>query len=289
MPLRVDLETIPVRNNPFDFPESNAWLSAKSIEATTRSLGTPQFGRQLLDALSEFSRVDHCSVFIRSAQGTLRILATASRVQQSNGARAALRYMREMHCYDGFASSDAADRGRATIIELENGAMRVTYRTRDQIQHTAYRVACYEQVGIEDRLSMSHLHQNGSATILNSYRDTKTGQLSAANIQTMADVASTFLAFADVHARLSIPRSTSASEWRESLDAISTTELSSRECDVCANLLSGLTLSDTAHKLDLSFNTVVTYSRRAHAKLGVSSTRELHSLLIDAGTQATLD
>ncbi|WP_432258390.1 LuxR C-terminal-related transcriptional regulator [Cupriavidus sp. TMH.W2] len=278
-----------MRNSPSGFPESGARLSVELIEAMTRSLGTPRFGRQLLDALEAYVRVDHCSVFIRSAQGTLRMLTTASRVQQSNGARAALRYMSEMHCYDGFGGSSAAATSGATTNDLEKGTVRVTYRTRDQISHTAYRLACYEQVGIEDRLSMSRSHQNGTATILNCYRDTRTGRLSAADIEAMAGVASMFLAYAEAHARLSIPHVTPASEWRESLDAMSSAGLSAREREVCASLLSGLTLADTARKLDLSLNTIVTYSRRAHAKLGVNSTRELHTLLIEAGTQATLD
>ncbi|QBR01946.1 helix-turn-helix transcriptional regulator [Paraburkholderia pallida] len=276
-------------NHPAGSPESGARLPAGAIERLTRALGSPRFGQQMLDALGAFSRVDHCSVFIRSVQGALRTLATASRVQQRNGARAALRYMSEMHCYDVSASIGAAGQGRAIVAERDNGTVRVTYRTRDQIVNAAYRLACYEQVGIEDRLSIMRNHQNGTATVINCYRDTNTGRFSAADIETIADVASLFLAFADVHARLSIPRSTSASDWKESLDAISVTELSARERDVCASLLSGITLADTARKFNLSLNTVVTYSRRAHAKLGVSSTRELHTLLIDAGTQATLD
>ena len=113
--------------------------------------------------------------------------------------------------------------------------------------------------------------------------------MSEADIDLMIRMAPMFLAYADTHARLSIPHATPASEWRESLDAVSSAGLSARERDVCTSLLSGLTLADTARKLDLSLNTIVTYNRRAHAKLGVSSTRELHKLLINAGTQATLD
>lgn len=278
-----------MRNSLSGFSSCGSRLSIESIEAMTRSLGTPRFGRQLLDALKEFACVDHCSVFVRSMQGALRMLTTASRVHQSNGARAALRYMSEMHCYDGLESGLSIGQRGTTLIEPEGATVRVTYRTRAQIAHAAYRLACYDQVGIEDRLSMSRSHGNGTATILNCYRDTSTGRLTADEIGAIADVASLFLAYADAHARLSIPRAIPLSEWRESLDALNSTALSARERDVCASLLSGLTLADTARHLDLSTNTVVTYSRRAHAKLGVNSTRELHALLINAGTQATID
>ena len=144
-----------MQNDAFDVAQCDVKLSAKLVEAVTRALGTPRFGRQLLDAFDELVRVDHCAVFIKSEQGTLRMLATASRAQQSNGARAALRYMSEMHSYDGVGSSRDADSIGSKNVSLEDGSVRVMYRTRDQISHTAYRAVCYEQVGIEDRLSMS--------------------------------------------------------------------------------------------------------------------------------------
>ncbi len=51
--------------------------------------------------------------------------------------------------------------------------------------------------------------------------------------------------------------------------------LTPRERDVCAAILSGLTLHGVAASLGISFHTVHTLRRRAYARLGISTEREL--------------
>lgn len=249
-------------------------LSIDLIELLTRSLGTPACVRIMLDALNRFATVDHCALFIRSRRNDLRLLATESRISRSNAASAAVHYMTEMYRYD-------SGEGAASVIrEGGDESVHLRYRTREEVTNARYRSACYEHVGIEDRLTMSSPYARGTETLLNCYRDERTGRFNDTELEALTQVAPLFLAFAQAHARLTIPCDISIPRWREALDHVTGAALSSRELDVCSSLLSGRTLADTSQKLGISINTVITYSRRAYAKLGVGSLGELRNRLI---------
>lgn len=55
--------------------------------------------------------------------------------------------------------------------------------------------------------------------------------------------------------------------------------LTSRELDVCSRSLLGMTAEGTALDLDIKISSVVTYRKRAYARLGISSQAELFHLL----------
>ncbi|MFM0662938.1 helix-turn-helix transcriptional regulator [Paraburkholderia sediminicola] len=252
-------------------------LSLDTIESLTRSLGTSTCARVMLDALNQFVTVDHCALLIRLRGNDLRLLANASRAWSADAARAALHYMSEMHLYD--AGEDAS----IAIRETGEESVHLRYRTREDVTNARYRSACYEGTGLEDRLTMSSLHAGGTATLLHCYRHRGTGRFTDTELDVLTQVAPLFLAFTETHARFTVPHAIPIARWRESLDHNAGAALSSRELDVCSSLLSGRTLADTGEKLGISINTVITYSRRAYAKLGVGSVRELHDLLIRAG------
>lgn len=264
-----------------DSHASDMRLSIATIESLTRSLGTPGCARAMLAALNEFVTVDHCALLIRQRSNDLRLLANASRVSELDAARAALHYIREMHVYD--PGEDIA----IAVRETGEGSIRLRYRTRDEVVSARYRSACYEGTGIEDRLTISSLHSGGTETLFRCYRHQSTGRFTAAELELLTRVAPFFLAFAEAHAKFTVPHNIPIVRWRESLDQSTGAALSSRELDVCSNLLSGLTLADTGEKLGISINTAITYSRRAYAKLGVESIRELHDKLIRASETAT--
>jgi DNA-binding CsgD family transcriptional regulator len=256
-------------------------LSLDTIESLTRSLGTPGCARAMLDALNQFATVDHCALLIRLRGNDLRLLANASRVSSAEAARAALHYMSEMHLYD------AGEEASIAIRETGDESVHLRYRTREEVTNVRYRSACYEGTGIEDRLTMSSVHTGGTATLLRCYRHRSTGRFADAELEALTQVAPLFLAFAEAHAKFAVPHDIPIARWRESLDHNAGAALSSRELDVCSSLLSGHTLAGTGEKLGISVNTVITYSRRAYAKLGVGSVRELHDLLIHASEMAT--
>jgi DNA-binding CsgD family transcriptional regulator len=251
-------------------------LPIDTIGSLARSLGKSGCARTILAALNIYATVDHCALLVRARGKDLRLLATASSEPSTNAARAALSYMSEMHLYDV-----AEDEPIATQ-EIGGETVQFRYRTREEVVNIRYRAACYEQVGIEDRLTMSNSHADGTTTLIYCYRYKSTGRFASTELKALMQVAPLFLSLVEVHAKLTIPREFPILGWRESLEHDAGTALSARELDVCANLLSGHTLADTGRKLGISVNTAITYSRRAYAKLGVGSVRELHDRLIDS-------
>ena len=256
--------------------EPDASLPVDAIEKLTRSLGEPSCGRVLLDVLNCFARVDHCALFVRVPGADLRLLTTSSRLPASNAARAAVHYMDRMHRYDVVTSELCPG-------SEDDGSVELRYRTSEEVTNLQYRLECYEHVGIEDRLAMFDRRPDGTTAMLHCYRDRSTGRFADDELEVLAKVAPLFLSFVGVHAKLVVPQNIPASRWRESLDQNTGASLSCRELDVCASLLSGLTLVQTAKQLGISVNTVITYSRRAYAKLGVDSVRELHARLVTVG------
>lgn len=252
-------------------------VPAQCIESLAQSLGEPACSRATLEVLNHFARVDHCALLMRLQHTELRLLGTASQVAHANGARAALRYMDGMHLHDLAGDlPPVVKTGYAPPVRLR-------YRTRDEVANTTYRSACYEHTGIEDRLTMSRQHADGTAALLHCYRDESTGRFTQAELDALTAGAALLLSFVEVHAKLTLPRDVPLAHWRESLDHNTGAPLSAREIDVCSNLLSGRTLAHTGTALGLSVNTVITYSRRAYAKFGVGSVRELHELLTRGG------
>ncbi|VWD35298.1 LuxR family transcriptional regulator [Burkholderia lata] len=58
-------------------------------------------------------------------------------------------------------------------------------------------------------------------------------------------------------------------------------KLTSRESEVCARLIRGRKTQDIAHELGIRPSSIDTYARRAFAKLGIESRRQLLNLLLD--------
>jgi DNA-binding CsgD family transcriptional regulator len=275
------METLPVPSSTTNAHSLENRLSIDTIGSLARSLGKSSCARTILEALNLYAAVDHCALLVRPRGRDLRLLATASSRPSSNAARAALSYMSEMHLYDVAEDAPIATR------EIGDESLQFWYRTREEVVNIRYRSACYEQAGIEDRLTMSSSRADGAATLMYCYRYKRTGRFASAELKTLMQVAPLFLSLVEVHARLTIPRDFPILGWRESLEHDAGTVLSARELDVCANLLSGHTLADTGRKLGISINTVITYSRRAYAKLGVGSVRELHDRLIRTNVLVT--
>lgn len=70
-------------------------------------------------------------------------------------------------------------------------------------------------------------------------------------------------------------------DWAGRLEALAArTGLSTREIEVCTQILEGYFNEAIALNLDLSVHSVITYRRRAFAKLGISTQNELFTLAV---------
>ena len=159
----------------------------------------------------------------------------------------------------------------------------VRISARDIID-SAYRTHCYNAVGLDHRLSISHLRA-GRTYRLNFYsgHGRTFSDAAAARVFDAADLLIALICRHDAESTVS--RRPDREAFAQRLRAV-VPELSGRELEVAALIASGLSSHGIALELGISVNTVLTYRKRAYARLGISSQNELMRLLL--GTPALI-
>lgn len=148
-----------------------------------------------------------------------------------------------------------------------------------EIEYSDYRSACYTSVGLGDRICIAGIQADRTIRI-NFYRSGGNA-FSDADEALIAEGADLLLALVSRHARdASTAERNPAQEVRARLLRVAPS-LPPREADVCAGIMEGLTSEGIALRLDIGINTVLTYRKRAYARLGISSQNELLRLVMD--------
>ncbi|MCR5896600.1 MULTISPECIES: LuxR C-terminal-related transcriptional regulator [Burkholderia] len=148
----------------------------------------------------------------------------------------------------------------------------------DEIDHEAYRAACYRGPDVSDRLAL--LMQPGDATWLsiNLYRAHRSGAFQPREIAAIEALAPLIAQAARHHyalagaAQIGIPQRMLARLRHACPD------LSKRELDVLRGVLDGQTAHEIGETIGVKASSVVTYQKRAYRRLGISSQRELFAL-----------
>ena len=145
-----------------------------------------------------------------------------------------------------------------------------------EIPDYSYAEECYHDIGVGQRVSIVILMQQ-SALQLNMFRRREDGPFFEQDLQQF-EILSPFLG-----ALLKQHASYANKEW--SLEKLESRlrkvapQLSTRENNVCARSVFGITSECIGLDLGISRNTVLTHRRRAYAKLGICSKSDLFRLL----------
>jgi DNA-binding CsgD family transcriptional regulator len=147
-----------------------------------------------------------------------------------------------------------------------------------------HRARVYEAHGMAERVSVVQ-HKDASIFAINFYRHQHQRPFSDAQLSDFESLAPALLTLAQKQIELTQPRlslrpngrAQHPDYWVGRLQQLEQT-LTSRECDVCARLLSGMTQEGIALDLGLSLPTVKTYRNRAFARLGIHFKNELFAL-----------
>lgn len=145
---------------------------------------------------------------------------------------------------------------------------------------TEYAQRLFIEPGISGKLCFV-VRRPRDVICLSLYRDRSRGVFTEADLETMnrlkqmlAPILERHLSLLPDDTRLSLPK------LAEICRELGPKELSRREADVCARVLTGYSNEAIALDLDLSIHSVATYRRRAYAKLGLTSQNELFSLML---------
>ena len=112
------------------------------------------------------------------------------------------------------------------------------------------------------------------------YRRRETGPFCTGDVQRIAECADLLLAFLTRHALIDAHASalTLRRKFQSRLET-SFEDITPREVEVCAAIAVGMSSEAIALTLGISLNTVLTYRKRAYARLGICSQNELVRLI----------
>ncbi|PVE47516.1 hypothetical protein DDE23_11805 [Pararhodobacter aggregans] len=223
------------------------------------TLGEPGFGPALMRFLGRECGADLCSVFVIEGDSARVLVAESADPEASAFARiASLRYAQRYWRRDTSA---------VTALGRAHRAMQVLKRPAQGIRDIDYRHECYTEGAVLERLS---LYRAGAPGIIaNAYRARDTGPFPPAALRAFAARAPVLHAALLRHARL-VPVAAPADPLAG---------LSPREAQVARLTAAGEDQPRIAQALGLAPHSVITYRRRAYAKLGVADRHQLRRLL----------
>jgi DNA-binding CsgD family transcriptional regulator len=147
-----------------------------------------------------------------------------------------------------------------------------------EIAHSDYRRYCYTAINLDDRISLSETR--GDRTLRMIFYRPKERPFTDEDTARIADMAHLLLALVRRHAdHGTASRQNSLAYYRERLAAVAPS-LTPRETEVCAAIILGLTSEGIALELGVGLNTVLTYKKRAYARLAISSQNQLMRLVL---------
>lgn len=244
------------------------------VAPVVSAIGQDEFASLALDAVDNAIGVDHLSLLRIDTKGTVDFRAATS-VGGSHLSEAVSREY--FHRFTHLDPIRSVNRRR-----LVPGSYLLVRVTGKDVMNAMYRQACYTDAAIGERLTL-FTTVNRLDYQLNLYRTVDRGRFEEDAPRSLSAIAEILLPAVVRHAELVAGPGEGRSR-RMSLEALKhrvrnlNDKLSQREIDVCARMLYGQSIEGTAIDLEISHTSVVTYRRRAYAKLGISCHNELFAL-----------
>ncbi len=245
------------------------------LERIIAGLGTSGFRVDLLASVNSVTTVDHAAVIRFDRASRARIIASATRDSvRINGKHVKDAYERRYYRSD---PNQAAWKGSCSDQDLHFRRLRPKQLTDEN-----YRFHCFETPGLIDRLSII-ASTRSFLYCINFYRCADTGPFSESEAQAVLGYAPVLAALSVKHDQVAcknpvVPdRVARVSELVQRLSTIQK-RLTQRELEITARILIGMTSEAIALDLGITSSSVITYRRRAYAKLGIASQSELFSL-----------
>jgi DNA-binding CsgD family transcriptional regulator len=236
------------------------------------TLGTPRFEPSFFRTAREATDCEHLTAFACSDRSPARLLFAINHGSRPIAQSIAEKYL--AHYWEHDPANQICDRNASSNYDI---AVRVLSR---DIDHDGYRRDCYSSVDLVDRFSIIR-HTKDETIRLNLYRSARRGRFAATDLAPVLECANVMLALLAKHDAQRPPadQGNAADVLAQRLLRIFP-QLARRERDVCVGIMQGLSSEAIALALGISVNTVLTYRKRAYARLGISSHNELMRLVL---------
>lgn len=254
----------------------------QNVSCLVESVGTPRFEQHLFRAVQESFRCEHLSAFAVSATARPRVLFAANRGAAPVARTAANAYV------DRHWNADPVNNVIRHERDLTRGLL--IHMTGEEMIRLRYRRACYSMEDWRrDGVNLAHklclVRQRGEDVIkVNFYRHRDAGAFDADDLRRIVESSDVLLAFLVKHAPAASCASTHSQrlQFQACIQQISP-HMPHREVEVCAAIAAGMGSKAIGQTLNIGLNTVLTYRKRAYARLGICSQNELVRLIYSAG------
>jgi DNA-binding CsgD family transcriptional regulator len=234
------------------------------------ALGRPDFSQRLFQVARKFTDCHTVTSFAFGGSRSPRLLFAENVGDVPVSRRIAKKYIADYWRFDpvNLMATDA----------VHGAACRTMMIGADDIAHASYREHCYAAVKLDNRMTILRATE-GNVIRVNIYRGRGNSAFDR-GIEAIAAAGDTLIALLarhDVWAAMA-----EGGEDFEYLDRLRyiCPSLPKRELEVCALIMRGFSSEAIALKLGISLNTVLTFRRRAYARLRISSQNELMRLVL---------
>ncbi len=228
-------------------------------------IGRNEFGQGLLHLSRCAVGADHVTAFAASADGRIETVVAENGGPRQVAREVAERYVRRHWHNDPVTRllSASAREDRRIIVDID----------ADDVGKGDYRHECYAAISLDHRLSVAE--SRGERTMrLNFYRG-RGEDFRDEDIDRIGGMADMLLAMLWRHEETVARAADDPEALFNARLASLAPELSDRERQVCALIALGVTSEGIGLRLEIGLNTVLTYRKRAYARLGISSQNEL--------------
>lgn len=246
-------------------------LAMAPCAALVDELGQDGFADAFLRLMTQMAGAELCSAFALETSGELRcVLAVGEHPGIPSFARLASHRYASQYWQRDMVTRQALRSRQETNVHVARQAW-------NGITDPEYRRICYEAGDVSERVTIYRTWP--SQVFASVYRTRQSGPFTEAAMQRLRDISPLVIALVARHDEMT--------RGQRSLPVLPTAEdmcevflncgrgLSVREAEICARALVNQTQDAIADALRISSATVVTYRKRAYAKLGVANRTEL--------------
>jgi hypothetical protein len=240
------------------------------IQRLIEVVGTPRFEAEFTRAMNDTIRSEHVTAYAFSRNAPPRLLLAASNGPLPAAKMRAVKYLAQYWKHDP-----------ASLVEDAGASDAMALRTSPQdIDDSLYRHDCYTSLRITDRFTL--MQRNGDHTYrVNLYRSGRGGRFAQSDVDHIMSSADLLVSLLIKNAASNVSYGQKAAPqlFEDRLRLIEP-NMPTREAEVCAAIMSGMTSEAIALHLGISVNTVLTYRKRAYGRLRISCQNELLRLIL---------
>ncbi|WP_144141904.1 helix-turn-helix transcriptional regulator [Paraburkholderia sp. BCC1884] len=229
----------------------------------------------MLKTVGETVPVSQCTIFAYEFDARPRTVSAADHRGGRFLRDVADRYASQFYALDGNRAIVGRSRSRS-----ERGALVLHRQQVDEIENEAYRAACYAQPNVSERLSLLVQPMDSVWLAINLYRDSAYGVFQPHELERIETLAPLFAHAAKGHYALNGQYQEGAAAAMLARARRVCPTLTPRELDVLRGTLEGASAAEIAAQMGVKPASVVTYQKRAYARLGVSTQRQLFALCL---------